>query len=206
MICVRCGNEMPHKATICAICGTVVERPKSSPSTSYREPHSQSNFSEPSFYERGYTAQPKAAPPPPQAEYMRSPQQPFGYAPPYTNAAMYPPGAINVTIVNPPPGKKDGALAAEIILSLFGVFGVGWLIGGETAIGIVLLVCSFVLYWPVMILGTLFTFGLGLICLGPLAIGLIILNALLLNNRLNRKATQYVMVQSQQMPMPPPRQ
>jgi hypothetical protein len=119
---------------------------------------------------------------------------------------MYPPGAINVTIVNSPPGKKDGALAAEIILSLFGVFGVGWLIGGETAIGIVLLVCSFVLYWPIMILGTLFTFGFGLICLGPLAIGSIILNALLLNNRLNRKATQYVMVQSQQMPMPPPQQ
>jgi hypothetical protein len=119
---------------------------------------------------------------------------------------MYPPGAINVTIVNSPPDKKDGALVAEIILSLFGVFGVGWLIGGETAIGIVLLVCSFVLYWPVMILGTLFTFGLGLICLGPLAIGSIILNALLLNNRLNRKATQYVMVQSQQMPMPPPQQ
>ena len=206
MICVRCGNVMPHKATICALCGTVVERPKSSPSTSYGDPYAQSNFSDPSFYERGYAAQPQATPPPPQAEYMPPPQQPFGYAPPYTNAAMYPPGAINVTIVNSPLGKKDGALVAEIILSLFGVFGVGWLIGGETAIGIVLLVCSFVLYWPVMILGTLFTFGFGLICLGPLAIGSIILNALLLNNRLNRKATQYVTVQSQQTPMPPPQQ
>ncbi len=197
MICVRCGNEMPHKATICAMCGTVVERPKSSASTSYGGP---------SFSERGYAAQPQAAPPPPQAGYMPPPQQPFGYAPSYTNAAMYPPGAINVTIVNSPPGKKDGALVAEIILSLFGVFGVGWLIGGETTIGIVLLVCSFVLYWPIMILGTLFTFGLGLICLGPLAIGSIILNALLLNNRLNRKATEYVMVQSQQVPISPPQQ
>lgn len=197
MICVRCGNEMPHKATICAVCGTVVERPKSPPSTSYGEPYPQSSFSESSFYGRGYPAQSQATPPP---------QQPFGYAPPYTNAAMYPPGAINVTIVNSPPGKKDGALAAEIILSLFGVFGVGWLIGGETAVGIVLLVCSFVLYWPIMILGTLFTFGLGLICLGPLAIGSIILNALLLNNRLSRKAPGYVMVQSQQTPMPPFRQ
>ena len=197
---------MPHQATVCAVCGTVVERPKSAPSTSYGEPYPQSSFSDSSCYERGYPAQPQAVPPPPQAEYMPPAQQSLGYIPPYTNAAMYPPGAINVTIVNPPPGKKEGALAAEIILSLFGVFGVGWLISGETAVGIVLLVCSFVLYWPIMILGTLFTFGLGLICLGPLAIGSIILNVLLLNNRLNRKATQYVMVQSQQMPIPPRRQ
>ena len=203
MICVRCGNETPHHAAVCAVCGAVIERPKSSPAASYGEPYPPSSFSEPSFYERGYTAHSQTVPPPPQAGYMPPPQQPFGYAPPYTNPAMYPPGAINVTIVNSPPGKKDGALAAEIILSLFGVFGVGWLIGGETAVGIVLLVCSFVLYWPIMILGTLFTFGLGLICLGPLAIGSIILNALLLNNRLNRKVAQYVMVQSQQMPMPP---
>jgi hypothetical protein len=203
MICVRCGNEMPHKATICAVCGTVVERPKSPPSASYDEPYSQSNFSEPSFYERGYAAQSQTVPPPPHAGYMPPPQQPFGYAPPYTNAAMYPPGAINVTIVNAPSGKKDSALPVEILFSLFGVFGVGWLIGGETAVGIVFLICSFVLYWPIMILGTLLTLGLGLICLGPLAIGLIILNALLLNNRLNHKATQYVMMQSQQMPMSP---
>ena len=119
---------------------------------------------------------------------------------------MYQPGAINVTIVNPPADKKDGALIAEILLSLFGIFGVGWLIGGETTIGIILLVCSFFIYWPIMILGTLFTFGLGLICLGPLAIGSIILNALLLNNRLKRKAAQYVTVQAQHMPMPPPLQ
>src|SRR5436305_830708 len=206
MICARCGNETPNNATFCAICGAVIERPKSAPSTSYGDLYPQSSFSDPSFYERGYTAESQVVPPAPQAGYMPPPQQPFGYAPPYTNTAMYSPGTINVTIVNPPPDKKDGALAAEIILSLFGVFGVGWLIGGETTIGVILLICSFVIYCPLMILGTLFTLGLGLICLGPLAIGSIILNALLLNNKLNRKAAQYVMVQSQQMPMPPPQQ
>ena len=206
MICVRCGNAMPNKATFCPVCGTVIERPKSPPPTSYGEPYPQSSFSDPSFYERGYRGQSQAVPPPPQAGYMPPPQQPFGYAPPYPNAAMYPPGTINVTIVNAPPGKKDGALVAEILLSLFGIFGVGWLIGGETTVGVVLLICSFVIYWPIMILGTLFTLAFGLICLGPLAIGLIILNALLLNNTLNRKAAQYVTMQSQQMPISPPRQ
>lgn len=205
MICIRCGNEMPNNATICTVCGTVNEKPKAASSTSYGEYYPQSRFDEPSFYERGYTAQSQAVPPPPQAGYMPPPQQPLGYAPPYTNAAMYPP-AINVTIVNAPPGKKDAALAAEIILSLFGVFGVGWLIGGETTAGIILLVCSFFIYWPIMILGTLITLGFGLLCLGPLAIGSIILNALLLNNKLKSKAAQYVMVQSQGIPMPPPRQ
>jgi TM2 domain-containing membrane protein YozV len=119
---------------------------------------------------------------------------------------MYPPGAVNVTIVNAQSDKKSAALIAEIILSLFGIFGVGWLIGGETTIGIILLVCSFLLYWPLVILGTLLTLGFGLVCLGPLAIGSIIVNALLLNSKLNHKTAPYVMVQSQGMPMPPPRQ
>src|SRR5947209_14593361 len=103
MICVHCGNEIPHKATLCAVCGTVIERPKSSAATSYGELSQQSSFSDSSFYERGYAAQSQAVPPPPQAGYMPPPQQPFGYAPPYTNAPVYPPGAINVTIVNAPP-------------------------------------------------------------------------------------------------------
>jgi len=98
--------------------------------------------------------------------------------------------------------KNSGALIAEILLSVFvGIYGVGWLMAGETTTGIILLICSFVVYWPIMILGTIFTFGIGLLCLGPLAIGAIIVNAILLNNLLNRKAAQVVMVQAN--PMPP---
>jgi hypothetical protein len=97
--------------------------------------------------------------------------------------------------------KNSGALIAEILLSLFvGTYGVGWLMAGETTTGIILLICSFVVYWPFMILGTIFTLGIGLICLGPMAIGAIIVNAILLNNLLNRKAAQMVMVQANSMP------
>ena len=67
---------------------------------------------------------------------------------------------------------------------------------GETTIGVILLICTFVLYWPIMLLGIIFTLGLGLFCLGPLAIGAIILNAILLNNTLKQKAAQVVMMQS----------
>ena len=98
------------------------------------------------------------------------------------------------------PVEHNGALLKEIILSLLGIFGIGWLLAGETTVGIVLLVASFLLYWPIMLLGTFFTGGLGLICLGPLAISVIIVNALLLNATLNRKAKHMHLV------MPPPPQ
>ena len=96
--------------------------------------------------------------------------------------------------------KNDGALVVEIILSLFGIFGVGWLMAKETTVGTILLICSFFIYWPILILGTIFTFGLGLLCLGPLTIGAIILNALLLNSNLNRKATEFVVLSVPHMP------
>ena len=102
--------------------------------------------------------------------------------------------------------KNNNALVVEIILSLFGLFGVGWLMAGETTIGTVLLVCSIFLYWPLLILGTIFTFGLGLICLGPLAIGAIILNILLLNKVLEQKSTQYVITPQPIYMNTPPRQ
>ncbi|MBV9689176.1 MAG: zinc ribbon domain-containing protein [Ktedonobacteraceae bacterium] len=96
--------------------------------------------------------------------------------------------------------QNDSALLKEIILSLLGIFGIGWLIAGETTVGIVLLLASFLIYWPMMLLGTFFTLGLGLICLGPLAISAIIVNAVLLNTTLNRRARRIHPV------MPPPAQ
>jgi ABC-type multidrug transport system permease subunit len=137
------------------------------------------------------------APPQPNYQYGQS------YAPPQFQQG----GGINVSVYNnytPPGQKNNGALVAEIILSLFGIYGVGWLIGGETAVGIVLLVCSFVIYLPFVILGTIFTFGLGLFCIGPLSIAAIIINAVLLNKALNRKAAQQItIIHAQQMPPPP---
>jgi len=102
--------------------------------------------------------------------------------------------------------KNDSALIAEIILSLFGLFGIGWLMAGETAIGVLLLLGSVLIYWPFVILGTIFTLGLGLICLGPFAIGVIILNTLLLNRALNRRATRFFMMQQKPRNHIPPQQ
>ena len=106
----------------------------------------------------------------------------------YAEPMLMNPG-LNVVKVST---KNNNALIVEIILSLFGLFGVGWLIAGETTVGTVLLICSIFIYWPLLILGTIFTLGLGLICLGPLVIGAIILNILLLNKVLEQKSSQYV--------------
>jgi hypothetical protein len=133
---------------------------------------------------------------PPQPNYGYPPQ-PHG-APPY----QYQPG-INVTLVtNPaPPSHDNGPLIVEILLSLLlGIYGVGWLMAGETTVGVILLICTFVLYWPTLILGAIFTLGLGLFCLVPLAIGAIVLNAVLLNNALKRRAAQLMMFQTHSMP------
>ncbi|GCE11598.1 hypothetical protein KTT_14570 [Tengunoibacter tsumagoiensis] len=97
--------------------------------------------------------------------------------------------------------KNDTALIAEIVLSLVGIFGVGWLMAGETTVGVLLLLGSFLLYWPLVILALIFTLGLGIFCLVPMAVGAIILNALLLNGVLNRKAMRFLILHG-----PPPSQ
>jgi len=141
--------------------------------------------------------------------YYSPPRQDAGYRPSFNPNTAYQPGAINVTVVNnfttSSSNTKSGALLVEIFLSLIGIYGVGWIIAGETTIGIVLLVCSFVLIWPLALIIAVFTLGLGIIfCDLPLAIFFIVLNAVLLNNVLNRKArpVMYTTVQAQQQ-MPP---
>jgi hypothetical protein len=73
---------------------------------------------------------------------------------------------------------------------LLGIFGVGWLLAGETAVGSLLLACSILIYWPMMILSTLVTLGFGLMCLGPLAVTCVICNTLLLNLCLKRRMSR----------------
>src|SRR5260370_10110978 len=206
MICERCGKEISANAAICPSWGTAVK-----PQTSYGR-YSSREYDNPQpmqTYEQGYTPLQNSEPveavsPPP-------PQQDFGYGPAYYAQTAYQPqpGSINVTVVNTfttsSSNYNRGALLAEIFLSLYGIYGVAWLIAGESTIGIVLLICSFALFWPLAIMIAIFTLGFVIIfCNLPLAIGGIVLNALLLNNALNRKAklVSYTTVQSQQQ-MPP---
>ncbi len=218
MFCDRCGNEIADRTIVCPTCGTPTKneaqymQPSSYQMQQGQPPQDDlSKFGGPSPYQMGYrpavAQQPIGFTPPVQQPIGFMPpvqQQVPGYAPNAYASTYLPPG--NITIVQN--SGNDAPIIVEILLSLFGLFGVGWLLGGETTVGVILLICSVFIYWPVMILGTLFTFGIGLICLGPLAIGAIILNAILCNNALKRRASRVIVMQSAPTPptMQPPMQ
>ena len=219
MNCERCGKELPNKTTFCPYCGTTTPSAGASPATSYGAfpADEYENPYEPqpsSTYEQGYQPRPSSSSPS-SSSYYTPPEgaryKPRYNAPPYQS---YAPPPINVTVINnfqAAPHKNNAALITEIILSLFGLYGVGWIMAGETTIGVILMVLSIVVYWPLAILITIFTLGFGVfLCDLPLATIGIIVNALLLNSRLERQARQarppvFSSTYQAQQTQPPPR-
>ena len=189
MNCESCRGILPDNALVCPNCGAATSASQPRPQLpSYTPP--QQAFMPP---QQNYGYAPQYGSIPPQQNYGYAPQQAF--MPPHPYPPPYPP-VVNVTVVNNA-NKNTTPVLVEVLLSLFlGIYGVGWLMAGETTTGIVLLICSFVIYWPFVILLVVFTLGLGLFCVVPLGIGAVILNAVLLNSTLNRKATQITMVQA----------
>jgi len=195
--CERCGKEIPDNVAICPNCGTVSSTGKNNPQPPTKHgPYSGRYIDTPP--EQAYP--PRQDYPdyqPPLTEY-RSQQQYHSHGQPFNTPPMYQQPNINVTVVNT---NNSTPLIVELLLSIFlGIFGVGWLMAGETAVGIILIACSLIIYLPLFILSVFvafFTFGLSLFCTGPMVIGAIVLNAILLNNRLKRKAVPFV--------VPPPR-
>jgi hypothetical protein len=73
----------------------------------------------------------------------------------------------------------------EAILAFLGIYGVGWMIAGETTIGIVLLIAGFV--WDAIFVVAAVTV-IGLCCVVPLQLIFVALSAFQLNNRLRMRA------------------
>ena len=202
MTCERCGKEIPDSAAICPSCGTAISSARASvppPVTSYgpfpRDPQPTPT------YDQGYAPRQSFIAPPP--IYTQGEQVPGPYNP-YQPPTMYQPGPVNVTIVNnfAAPSRKNGsALLVEIFLSLIGIYGVGWRMAGKKTVGTVLLIGS-VIYWVLALRFIILTWGFGILCLGPVSIMLIIVNAILLNNALNRQVTRLNTIQAQQMQRP----
>ena len=181
-------------------------------------------YDAPASYQRGYRAVPRIphiphapraphsphVPPLPPVGY---PVQQPGYGPQSMNYAGYAPQqplfvpvpVVPVMVEHRSHMKSGDAVLLEVLLSLFGIFGVGWIAGGETTIGVILLICSFVIYLPLLFLGTILTFGVGVFCLGPLAIVAIILNGVICNAALKRREARLMfMQQPSMMPVQPP--
>ena len=72
---------------------------------------------------------------------------------------------------------------------MVGIYGVGWLILGKITGGLTLLLGSLIL-WPVVVLLSIFTMGLGLVCLCPFALAAMIGNLLLLQRAIKLDALE----------------
>lgn len=187
MLCERCGHEITSNSSsvLCPICGTVVRK------------HTSRGQSLGSYIQASQTYAGEQSTSPPgevfASQTTSQPHEQFGNdGSEYIFKSFHAANAVNVPSMESPPSacSYDSALAIEFILSLLGIFGVGWLLAGETAVGSLLLACSILIYWPMMILSTLVTLGFGLMCLGPLAVTCVICNTLLLNLCLKRRMSR----------------
>jgi hypothetical protein len=183
MICERCGHEITGNTSsvLCPICGTVVRKPaRAQLSGSYIQSFQNYPSGQPVF---------SPGDSPTSQTALQSYTQSSNNGSEYTVHSFHVADTINAptmasfTLTS----SYDKALMVEFIFSLLGIFGVGWLLAGETTAGFLLLAASILIYWPMMILGTLVTLGFGLMCLGPLAVSCVICNTLLLNICLKRK-------------------
>jgi hypothetical protein len=186
MLCERCGHEIAGNSSsvLCPICGTVIKNRAGVQSVDSYVLSSQNDAGEQSISVSASLPTSQTA--------LQPSMQSNGCKVEYADWTHFASDAINAHVMADftsayPDGK---ALVVEFILSLLGIFGIGWLLVGKTRIGFLLLACSILIYWPMMILGTLFTLGFGLMCLGPLAVSCVICNALLLNVCLKRKVAR----------------
>jgi hypothetical protein len=183
MICERCGHEITGNSSsvLCPACGTVIRKHGRVQSSGSYVQSSQNYAGEQSASQGGDA--------PTSQTTSQSHAQFSSNESGYIARSFHATHTINASAMTDftSTSSYDKALAVEFILSLFGIFGIGWLLAGETVIGFLLLICSVLIYWPIMILGTLLTLGFGLMCLGPLAVSCVICNTLLLNLCLKRK-------------------
>ena len=185
MICERCGHEIigNSSSVLCPVCGTVIRKHARAQSSGSYVQSSQNYAGE------------QSVSPPGDSSTSQTTSQPHAHfnsmGSEYVARSFHATDAINAPAMTGfSSASYDKALMIEFILSLLGIFGIGWLLAGEMVIGILLLACSILIYWPMMILGTLFTLGFGLMCLGPLAVSCVICNTLLLNFCLRRKTAR----------------
>ena len=184
--CERCGNVMPNSSLLCLVCGTLSVFSKPDIHTPTRNEPGSVPFPIPGDRQEEYE------------QRIYNPQP--GYAP-FADEKLYNPSSaphptltshIATTPINPDtPSIKKGALFVEVALNLcLGLFGIGWLVAGETITGLVLLACSIILYWPILLIGFflnfLFSIGPGLYGLILLAISVMSLNVILLRKTIMR--------------------
>jgi hypothetical protein len=184
MLCERCGYEIgnDYHRSICPACGTLLpKKAETQPSSSIgSSPQARIYAGRSARYPSGPASSHTTA----EIQSTAPHEEHFSKKDFSQQGTSFTPGGVNFF----PLRSSEHILILEFVLSLVGVFGIGWMLAGQTIIGLILLACSILLYWPIMFLGTLFTIGLSLLCVGPFVFGAIICNAFLLNRYLKHKA------------------
>lgn len=138
------------------------------------------------IYERNYAARPVQQNDP--FSQKASPTNPQDISSATSAYSPHPTPAFSARFIHT---SSNLPLIVEALLSLLlGVFGIGWLLIGETVTGILLLIGSAIFYLPLLVISYVlayFSFGLSVLCTGPLALGAVFLNAFMLNKTLKRK-------------------
>ena len=134
---------------------------------------------------------PLPLPPGPNASY--SPPGGYGPPPPYGAPPMQPmygppPVIYQSPLYRPVPQPAGGAaVAVEVLAGVFGVWGVGWLMSGYTAVGVTLLIVGLLVVPGLFVALTVLTLGFGVVTLPCFFIADVIVvavSAVKLSNRL----------------------
>lgn len=139
----------------------------------------------PPVHGSGYHSQP-LYPSQPLYQSPVNPSQPIYMPPPQPVVYVQPYVVPPVVVVQ---DQSNTPVVVEVLCAfLLGLHGIGWLMAGKTATGVLLLVGSFVwaaIYWVTV----LATFGIGWFCVGPLNILFLALSAVALNNDIRARRT-----------------
>ena len=176
-ICERCGSEIPDTVSICPSCGTTIQKIESVPQTQQSETTQETPDPFASAFSRVYVEQTQFS-----AGQLYRPR----------------PRAIPDPVLPQPTVTRYGntlPLVIEVAVSLLlGIYGIGWLMIGEVVTGVILVICSLLLYWPFVVISAIFaviTLGLSVFCCGPFIIGALVFNAYMLHKTIARKSALY---------------
>lgn len=87
------------------------------------------------------------------------------------------------------PQQQDNstlAIILEVVCGIFGIYGIGWLVSGNTSTGLMFLIGGFV-WLAVAIVLSVLTLGIGLICIWPIDLAIMITSVIMLSNKLKQR-------------------
>lgn len=154
--CPSCNTANPPDAQFCITCGTPLS-----------------------------TAPAYETAPMPPAPAVPEPPAPEPYAP---SPAPEPAAAASAyaATANATPKDRTTALLLEILPTFVGVFGIGWIYGGNPTVGVLLMVGMFI--WEVLaVIGSIVTLGLGCFCFVPINLVVMGVSAYFLNEYMQQR-------------------